>query len=92
MSAEEAIARAKAIAARLAGSGAVASTAPETPSSMIPPPATSVAVSNNDVTSVADAALAAAFGDGSGGTGDSSTLGSGSKRKRWGADSGAGKI
>jgi len=66
MSAEEAIARAKAIAARLAGSGASAAINPE-------------AV---NVNAVADAALAAAFGQ----TSDSAS--SGIKRKRWGAESG----
>lgn len=69
MSAEEAIARAKAIAARLAGTGASAALAPE--------PSTGGAV---NVNAVADAALAAAFGQAS----DSSS----GKRKRWSDDSG----
>ena len=109
MSAEEAIARAKAIAARLAGTGAIASTTPDQglptsdngggdaqPSSSA---ATSVAVSNVDVNSVAEAALAAAFGTGgvaaaattvsSGENGDTSSN-TGSKRKRWDNASGAG--
>lgn len=83
---EESVARAKAIAARLAGTSAtVATTAASTP-----PTAPAVAVANNDVSSVAEAALAAAFGSGSGGggTAEDSTNGSGNKRKRWGADSG----
>ena len=68
MSAEEAIARAKAIAARLAGTGASAAVAPESSTGSV------------YVNAVADAALAAAFVQNSGS--------GGSKRKRWGAESG----
>jgi len=63
--AEEAIARAKAIAARLAGTGASAAIEPS---------------SAVNVNAVADAALAAAFGDA--GAGTSSAI----KRKRWSDD------
>lgn len=87
MSAEEAIARAKAIAARLAGTGATAATTPE---DVQQPP--SIAVPNTDVNSVAEAALAAAFGTGGGGVAgdfdDGANGSSGSKRKRWGSDAG----
>jgi len=70
MSAEEALARAKEIAARLAGTGASASVAPD------PAPAAF------NVNAVADAALAAAFGQ------SSEASSGGNKRKRWGDDSG----
>ncbi len=87
MSAEEAIARAKAIAARLSGTGATAATTPDAPST---PAASSVPVSNNDVSSVADAALAAAFGGGADAGKADEGASSGSKRKRW--DTGGGKL
>lgn len=79
MSAEEAIARAKEIAARLAGSGASASFAPGNSDPAPAPVATPV----GDVNAVAEAALAAAFGTGSSAVGSSV----GSKRKRWGDSS-----
>ena len=72
MSAEEAIARAKEIAARLAGTSASASVYPD-------PAATF------NVNAVADAALAAAFGQ------STENSASGGKRKRWGDDSGSGQ-
>jgi len=59
MSAEEAIARAKAIAARLAGTGATAATIPETAASV-----SSGLVADKQVDAVAEAALAAALGSG----------------------------
>ena len=71
-SAEEAIARAKAIAARLAGTGASAAMTPDTSG-----PSSDSAV---NVNAVADAALAAAFGQ--------SSDTSGGKRKRWSNDGG----
>ena len=95
MSAEEAIARAKAIAARLAGTGATLSTAPTstttddnvvTNGNISSNNNSGVAVANNDVNSVAEAALAAAFGVPA--TGGADGDGSGSKRKRWGDTSG----
>ena len=70
MSAAEATARAKEIAARLAGTSASASIAPD------PAPD---AFNVNDV---ADAALAAAFGQ------SSESSAGGNKRKRWGDNSG----
>ena len=78
-SAEEAVARAKAIAARLAGTGASAAVDPEP----VDVASFSSAASNDAIhaNAVADAALAAAFGQVS----DQTT--SGSKRKRWGDES-----
>lgn len=73
-SAEEAIARAKAIAARLAGTGASAAMTPDTSG-----PSSDSAV---NVNAVADAALAAAFGQ--------SSDTSGGKRKRWSNDGASG--
>ena len=73
MSAEEAIARAKAIAARLAGTGATPATVP------------SVSSTEGQAGVAAEAALAAAFGSSGELEGDASN-GVSSKRKRWGAE------
>mmetsp|Transcript_5921 Transcript_5921/g.8600 ORF Transcript_5921/g.8600 Transcript_5921/m.8600 type:complete len:778 (-) Transcript_5921:446-2779(-) len=96
MSVEEAIARARAVAERLKGTGATASL---TPSSISINPSTTsnanisatttmggtgTSVGNGEVNAVAEAALAAAFGSSTDGAGIS---GASSKRKRWGADS-----
>lgn len=78
-SAEEAVARAKAIAARLAGTAASAAIDPEP----INGGTSSTAISSDAVhaNAVADAAIAAAFGQ------ISDLASSGTKRKRWGEES-----
>ena len=87
MSAEDAIARAKAIAARLAGTGATASFSASSSSSTTPGGGASAAAPSDprsaaSVNAVAEAALNAALG---GGGGDTGTIPG--KRKRWGTDS-----
>ncbi len=85
--AEEAIARAKAIAARLAGTGATLSTTPggDDEHDNHTTTTTTTTATTTDVNSVAEAALAAAFG-----TAGPDGGGNGSKRKRWGESSGEG--
>ena len=85
MSAEDAIARAKAIAARLAGTGATASLSASDPRTSSPP--TPAPPANGDVNAVAEAALSAAFGNGASGSSSSGT-----KRKRWGTESASGTL
>lgn len=90
MSAEEAIARAKAIAARLAGTGATLSTTPGGGGDEYDNQNTTTTTTTaTDVNSVAEAALAAAFGT-AGSDGGGMSSGNGSKRKRWGESSGEG--
>jgi len=85
MSAEEAIARARAIAERLKGSGATAALTPVNPT--LPPDTESLPVGNGDVEAAAEALSPSTFtANNNSGSVSVSVQGSSSKRKRWGTD------
>ena len=94
--AEQAIARARAIAARLAGTAAVSATTPQTSYAPVPPPAAPAAAAGGVVqvdaatARAAEEALAMAFGPSGGGGGGvaatSAVASASAKRKRWGDD------